>query len=90
MNCITVPSANSLSVNENRVIVLSIHQPRYSIFKLFASLTLLSQGEMVYHGQAGLALDYFDRLGRVEVIIYHFSYMYIEGAFFYFKVHCLS
>ena len=50
-------------MNENRVVVLSIHQPRYSIFKLFDSLSLLSQGEMVYHGQAALALEYFDRLG---------------------------
>ena len=52
-----------MSVNENRMIVLSIHQPRYSIFKLFDSLSLLSQGEIVYHGKANLALDYFDRLG---------------------------
>ncbi|CAI8000347.1 Broad substrate specificity ATP-binding cassette transporter ABCG2 [Geodia barretti] len=53
----------SLSVNEKRVIVLSIHQPRYSIFKLFDSLTLLSQGSTVYHGPAHLALAYFDKLG---------------------------
>ena len=54
----------SLSVNEKRVIVLSIHQPRYSIFKLFDSLTLLSQGSTVYHGPAHLALAYFDKLGE--------------------------
>jgi ATP-binding cassette subfamily G (WHITE) protein 2 len=53
----------NLSVNEKRVIVLSIHQPRYSIFKLFDSLTLLSQGSTVYHGPAHLALAYFDKLG---------------------------
>jgi ABC-type multidrug transport system ATPase subunit len=40
---------------------MSIHQPRYSIFKLFDTLTLLSLGSMVYHGQAGEALEYFDR-----------------------------
>ena len=46
-----------------RVIVLAIHQPRYSIFKLFDSLTLLYNGELVYHGPAGNALEYFNRLG---------------------------
>ena len=56
--------SSSLSVKENRVIVLSIHQPRYSIFKLFDSLSLLSQGEIVYHGKANMALDYFDQLGN--------------------------
>ena len=54
----------SLSVNDNRLIVLSIHQPRYSIFKLFDSLSLLSRGEIVYHGKASMALDYFDQLGK--------------------------
>ena len=54
---------SSLSVNDNRVIVLSIHQPRYSIFKLFDSLSLLSHGTIVYHGPANTALDYFERLG---------------------------
>ena len=54
----------SLSTSDNRVIILSIHQPRYSIFKLFDNLSLLSQGSMVYHGQAACALDYFERLGE--------------------------
>ena len=54
---------SSLSVNDNHVIVLSIHQPRYSIFKLFGSLSLLSRGAIVYHGPANTALDYFERLG---------------------------
>ena len=46
-----------------RVIVLAIHQPRYSIFKLFDSLTLLYNGELVYHGAAANTLEYFNRLG---------------------------
>jgi ATP-binding cassette subfamily G (WHITE) protein 2 len=58
-----VSQLKDLSVNDNRLVVLSIHQPRYSIFKLFDSLSLLSQGEIVYHGQASMALDYFDQLG---------------------------
>ena len=42
---------------------MSVHQPRYSIFKLCDRLTLLSLGEMVYHGPAQQSLEYFDRLG---------------------------
>ena len=52
-----------LSVRKEQVVVMSIHQPRYSIFKLFDSLTLLSLGSQVYHGPARQALAYFDNLG---------------------------
>ena len=48
---------------------MSIHQPRYSIFKLFDSLTLLSVGNMVYHGSAHKALEYFDRIGESSGIL---------------------
>ena len=47
-----------------RVIVMAIHQPRYAIFKLFDSLTLLSNGELVYHGPSVSALNYFSNLGK--------------------------
>ncbi|XP_078147893.1 broad substrate specificity ATP-binding cassette transporter ABCG2-like isoform X1 [Centroberyx gerrardi] len=45
--------------NHGRTIILSIHQPRYSIYRLFDSLTLLVNGKQVYHGPAQSALDYF-------------------------------
>jgi ATP-binding cassette subfamily G (WHITE) protein 2 len=51
------------SLSETRIIILSIHQPRYSIFSLFSSLTLLSRGSMVYHGPAQQVLPYFESLG---------------------------
>ena len=44
---------------EGRIIIMSIHQPRYSIFRLFDHLTLLSRGEIVYHGKSKGALPYF-------------------------------
>ena len=53
----------SLSQRQNRIVIMSVHQPRYSIFKLCDRLTLLSLGEMVYHGPAQQSLEYFDRLG---------------------------
>jgi len=43
---------------------MSIHQPRYSIFKLFDTLTLLSEGTVVYHGPNRKALEYFGQYGK--------------------------
>ncbi|XP_074518242.1 broad substrate specificity ATP-binding cassette transporter ABCG2 [Halichoeres trimaculatus] len=49
--------------NNGRTIILSIHQPRYSIYRLFDSLTLLVNGKQVYHAPAQSALDYFSEIG---------------------------
>ncbi|CAL8241288.1 unnamed protein product [Merluccius merluccius] len=46
-----------------RTIILSIHQPRYSIYRLFDSLTLLVNGRQVFHGPAQSALEYFSDIG---------------------------
>uniref|UniRef100_A0AAY4C1R1 ABC transporter domain-containing protein n=1 Tax=Denticeps clupeoides TaxID=299321 RepID=A0AAY4C1R1_9TELE len=46
-----------------RTIILSIHQPRYSIYRLFDSLTLLVGGQQVYHGPAQSTLQYFSAIG---------------------------
>ncbi|XP_050952215.1 broad substrate specificity ATP-binding cassette transporter ABCG2 [Labeo rohita] len=49
--------------NRGRTIILSIHQPRYSIYRLFDSLTLLVGGRLVYHGPAQDTLNYFSQIG---------------------------
>eukprot|EP01134_Creolimax_fragrantissima_P008559 CFRG8559T1 len=49
---------------KGQTIILSIHQPRYSIFKLFDSLFLLSAGEFVYAGPACNVTNYFAQLGH--------------------------
>ncbi|XP_070710444.1 broad substrate specificity ATP-binding cassette transporter ABCG2-like [Pempheris klunzingeri] len=49
--------------DNGRTIILSIHQPRYSIYRLFDSLTLLVNGKQVYHAAAQSALDYFSDIG---------------------------
>ncbi|XP_072232402.1 broad substrate specificity ATP-binding cassette transporter ABCG2 isoform X2 [Leuresthes tenuis] len=49
--------------NNGRTIILSIHQPRYTIYRLFDSLTLLVSGKQVYHGPAQTALEYFSDIG---------------------------
>uniref|UniRef100_A0A250XZX9 ATP-binding cassette sub-family G member 2-like protein n=2 Tax=Castor canadensis TaxID=51338 RepID=A0A250XZX9_CASCN len=48
---------------QGRTIIFSIHQPRYSIFKLFDSLTLLASGKLMFHGPAQEALGYFSLAG---------------------------
>lgn len=45
-------------------VIFSIHQPRYSIYKMFDNLILLSQGSVVYHGPSPHALDYFSSIGK--------------------------
>ena len=44
---------------------MSIHQPRYSIFKTFDTISLLSVGEFVYQGPADEAINYFEEIGNV-------------------------
>ncbi|XP_014372635.1 ATP-binding cassette sub-family G member 2 isoform X2 [Alligator sinensis] len=48
---------------QGKTIVFSIHQPRYSIFKLFDTLTLLAAGRLLYHGPAQTAMQYFKSIG---------------------------
>ncbi|XP_028599421.2 broad substrate specificity ATP-binding cassette transporter ABCG2-like isoform X3 [Podarcis muralis] len=48
---------------QGRTIIFSIHQPRYSIYKLFDTLTLLAAGRLLYHGPCDNALPYFKGLG---------------------------
>ncbi|KAI6650413.1 ATP-binding cassette sub-family G member 2 isoform X2 [Oopsacas minuta] len=51
--------------NEGKLVIVTIHQPRYAIYKLFDSITLLSRGQTVYHGHANYAIEYFASLGYI-------------------------
>ncbi|NXR72238.1 ABCG2 protein, partial [Pycnonotus jocosus] len=48
---------------QGKTIIFSIHQPRYSIFRLFDTLTLLAAGRVLYHGPAQQAIEHFQTLG---------------------------
>ncbi|XP_019148760.1 broad substrate specificity ATP-binding cassette transporter ABCG2 isoform X2 [Corvus cornix cornix] len=48
---------------QGKTIIFSIHQPRYSIFRLFDNLTLLAAGRVLYHGPAQHAIQYFQSIG---------------------------
>lgn len=49
-----------------KTVIMSIHQPRYSIFKTFDTLSLLSNGEFVYQGPANQAMKYFEEIGKLD------------------------
>ncbi|XP_076004157.1 broad substrate specificity ATP-binding cassette transporter ABCG2d [Genypterus blacodes] len=49
--------------SRGKTVILSIHQPRYSIYRLFDTLTLLVGGKMLYHGPQHNTLDYFANIG---------------------------
>ena len=48
---------------QGRTIILSIHQPRFKIFQMFDSVTLLSNGSFVYHGPTSQVIPYFASVG---------------------------
>ncbi|KAH0623529.1 hypothetical protein JD844_006363 [Phrynosoma platyrhinos] len=48
---------------KGRTVIFSIHQPRYSIFKLFDHLTLMNKGEIIFAGPAEEATTYFNGIG---------------------------
>ncbi|XP_032868649.1 broad substrate specificity ATP-binding cassette transporter ABCG2-like isoform X2 [Amblyraja radiata] len=57
-----IRTLHKLSRN-GRSIVFSIHQPCYSICKMFDYITLMSKGEIVYQGPGGEITNYFKDLG---------------------------
>ncbi|XP_049670805.1 broad substrate specificity ATP-binding cassette transporter ABCG2 isoform X3 [Accipiter gentilis] len=48
---------------QGKTIIFSIHQPRYSIFRLFDNVTLLAVGRVLYHGPTQHAIEYFQSIG---------------------------
>ncbi|CAF4157474.1 unnamed protein product, partial [Adineta steineri] len=50
---------------KGRTIIFSIHQPRYSIFKLFDKLLLMCNGRCVYNGLNASLLPYFQECGHI-------------------------
>ena len=56
----------NLAIDGKRTVVLSIHQPRFSIFRLLDRLLLLSSyGQTIYHGPSSDAVSY---LGRHDLV----------------------
>nr|XP_014428212.1 ATP-binding cassette sub-family G member 2-like [Pelodiscus sinensis] len=48
---------------KGKTVIFSIHQPRYSIFRLFDHLMLMNKGEIIYAGPAEESTGYFNSIG---------------------------
>lgn len=51
-----------------RTVVTTIHQPSSRLFYMFDKLILLSEGQVIYFGKAGVAMDYFSSIGFSPLI----------------------
>ncbi|CAD5113452.1 DgyrCDS2620 [Dimorphilus gyrociliatus] len=58
-----VTNLSQLAKQYNKVIVMTIHQPRSDIFRLFDHIGILSLGELVYMGPSSQLVSYFTDLG---------------------------
>lgn len=70
-----------LATHYNKTLVLSIHQPRSSIFQLFDKLVLLSHGEMVYSGEAKKVSEFLRSEGYVCPPDYNIADYLIDVTF---------
>lgn len=58
-----IQSLKRLAESEFRTILMTIHQPRTNILKMFDKILLLSQGKTVFFGNLEDALAHFERCG---------------------------
>lgn len=58
-----ISSLADLAHQNGKIVLLTIHQPRSEIFKMFDQIALLSRGQMVYFGSAEKIVPYFSMLG---------------------------
>ena len=59
-----VVAALRLLTDEGTTVVMSIHQPRGSIYRMFDDLVLLSEGRTMYCGRADACAAHFRQLGH--------------------------
>lgn len=53
---------HSLTVSDGHTVIVSIHQPRTSIFNLLDEITLLSEGRVIFSGPVDDLIPYFTKL----------------------------
>ncbi|XP_060896078.1 ATP-binding cassette sub-family G member 5 [Labrus mixtus] len=47
----------------NRIVIVTIHQPRSELFKVFSRIAIMSRGELVFCGQPEEMVDFFSHCG---------------------------
>lgn len=58
-----ISTIKNLAVTQNKIVLMTIHQPRTDILELFDKVILLSAGKLVWYGKTLDALDHFEKLG---------------------------
>ncbi|KAJ3252659.1 hypothetical protein HK103_001362 [Boothiomyces macroporosus] len=59
----TIQSIKELAKKENKLVLMTIHQPRTDILELFDKVLLLSVGKVMWFGSTTDAITHFDGLG---------------------------
>lgn len=54
---------SDLAINENKTIILTIHQPKIEIFEKFDNILLLTDGSVVFDGSPNGLIDHFADMG---------------------------
>lgn len=54
----------SLATDENKTVVMSVHQPSSQMYHMFDGLMLMAKGKVAYTGPASEAMAYFASLGH--------------------------
>ncbi|XP_061602183.1 ATP-binding cassette sub-family G member 5 [Cololabis saira] len=47
----------------NRIVIVTIHQPRSELFRVFSRIAIMSRGELVFCGQPDEMVDFFSQCG---------------------------
>ncbi|KAL6487414.1 hypothetical protein MHYP_G00040400 [Metynnis hypsauchen] len=47
----------------DRIVIVTIHQPRSELFRIFSTISIMSHGELVFCGQPEEMVDFFSRCG---------------------------
>ncbi|KAL2083374.1 hypothetical protein ACEWY4_021147 [Coilia grayii] len=47
----------------DRIVIVTIHQPRSELFRVFSRIAIMSLGELVFCGEPGQMVDFFSGLG---------------------------
>jgi len=74
----TIKMLTRLTKVRGRTVVLSIHQPRSSIYAMFDRLLLLAGGNVMYNGDASAAVDHFEAAGHPCPIHYNPADFFID------------
>lgn len=57
---VIVEYLRSLAREQNKTVIMTIHQPNSDIFYLFDRLLLMVEGKFIYQGRSDEAVRYFD------------------------------